>query len=127
MRASEAACESAGPPCALRLADVAVVRAPPNLEHAAVADQLDRELLEAARRSGAQLVVVDLGKAPTLGSSALRVLVRHAREGQRRGVRLHLVCVESTIIRTLELTLLDRLLPTSPTLAAAMAHERRAS
>jgi len=124
--ATDAACELTRFPCAGG-ADVAVVRAPGYLNHAGTADQLDRELAAATRRAGVRVIVVELGASSSIGSLALRVLVRHARSGRQRGVRLHLVCVDSNILSILEMTLLDRLLPASPSFAAAMEYEARAN
>jgi anti-anti-sigma factor len=90
---------------------VAIVRAPGDLDEFGAAE-LHRHLAAVAR-TGAH-IVVDLRSTHSIGSPGFRVLVDHARAARGRGAWLQVACGDARIVRILEITLLDRLLPILP-------------
>ena len=75
-------------------------------------------LLEAA--NGKRLVV-DLGRASFLDSTALGIVVKAVREVSERGGEARVVLPSGTARRIFELTTLDRVLPIAPNRAEAVS------
>lgn len=71
-------------------------------------------------RDGASNVVVDLGEVAFIDSTALRVLLRALPKFSRRGGKLVLATADSRVLRTLEITGLDRKFKVEPRLAEAI-------
>jgi anti-sigma B factor antagonist len=76
--------------------------------------------LERALAHGYPRVIVDLSAASFLDSSGLNVLFNVRRRLTRRGSRLGLVASDPSLLRTLQLTGLDRLAAVSPNLRLAL-------
>jgi anti-sigma B factor antagonist len=71
-------------------------------------------------RDGASNVVVDLGEVAFIDSTALRVLLRALPKFSRRGGKLVLATADSRVLRTLEITGLDRKFKVERRLAEAI-------
>jgi anti-sigma B factor antagonist len=71
---------------------------------------------------GASNAVVDLGGVGFIDSTALRVLLRALPRFSRRGGTLVLVSDDRRVLRTLEITGLDRKFTVEPKLSEAIAH-----
>ena len=84
------------------------------------APRLD-EALFGAIHDGAQRVLVDLAGTTFVDSTVLGVLLRAHRRLDDAGGRLVLVSNDPRILRTLELTGLDRTLAVEPTLTETVA------
>jgi anti-sigma B factor antagonist len=83
----------------------------PELEHA----------LDGVIGLGGTSAVVDLADVSFIDSTTLGVLMRTHSQLQRLGGQLIVVASDRRILRTLEITGLDRVLPIERTLAAAVA------
>ena len=95
----------------------AVVRVTGDLDLATV-PQLERALAE--RPEGAGLVI-DLTDCTFVDSTCVRLLVGVARETERSGGRTAIVATDPGILRVLEITALDTLVPVHPSVDAALA------
>ena len=82
---------------------------------------LEQEL-EWVLGDGASNAVVDLGGVGFIDSTALRVLLRALPRFSRRGGTLVLVSDDRRVLRTLEITGLDRKFTVEPKLSEAIAH-----
>jgi anti-sigma B factor antagonist len=82
---------------------------------------LEQEL-EWVLGDGASNAVVDLGGVGFIDSTALRVLLRALPRFSRRGGKLVLVSDDRRVLRTLEITGLDRKFTVEPKLSEAIAH-----
>jgi anti-sigma B factor antagonist len=82
---------------------------------------LEQEL-EWVLGDGASNAVVDLGVVGFIDSTALRVLLRALPRFSRRGGTLVLVSDDRRVLRTLEITGLDRKFTVEPKLSEAIAH-----
>jgi anti-anti-sigma factor len=85
------------------------------------APALRGRLLRAAN-DGYTKVVVDLAAASFLDSSGLNILFNFRRRLERGGGHLGLVATDASILRTLELTGLNRLVDVTGTVPQALAH-----
>jgi len=70
---------------------------------------------------GASNVVVDLGEVAFIDSTALRVLLRALPKFSNRGGKLVLATADRRVLRTLEITGLDRKFTVEPRLSEAIA------
>jgi anti-sigma B factor antagonist len=82
--------------------------------------ELDDALFYAIRQ-GARRIVVDFAAATFADSSALGVVLRAAQTLQQLGAELVVVCDDRRILRSLELTGLERAFPIEPSLMDAMS------
>jgi anti-sigma B factor antagonist len=80
---------------------------------------LEQEL-EWVLRDGASNAVVDFGEVAFLDSTALRVLIRALPKFSKRGGKLVLATTDSRVLKTLEITGLDRKFTVEPRLAEAI-------
>jgi len=80
----------------------------PELEEALLGAGFDRRL------------VIDLTGCTFLDSSAVRVLVSSARDSEAAGGSLALVAPDARILRVLQISGVDTMLPVHPTLDAAL-------
>jgi anti-anti-sigma factor len=87
---------------------------------ASTSPALEREL-ELVLGDGGCSVVVDLGEVAFIDSTALRVLLRALPEFSKRGGKLVLVSDDGRVLRTLEITGLDRKFRVESKLAVAIA------
>lgn len=71
-------------------------------------------------------VVFDLTGVTFMDSTALGLVARAVRELRELGTRVHVVLPESTARRIFEITTLDRALPVSESVSAALAGTIRA-
>jgi anti-anti-sigma factor len=85
------------------------------------APALRGRLLRAAQ-SDAEAIVVDLGNTTFIDSSGLNILFSIRRRLEENGSQLALVADDPSLLRTLQLTGLDRLVPIERTLGQALAH-----
>lgn len=81
---------------------------------------LEQEL-DVVLRDGARSAVVDLGEVNFIDSTALRVLLRALPEFSARGGKLVLATDDRRVLRTLEITGLERKFTVQPRLAEAIA------
>jgi anti-sigma B factor antagonist len=81
---------------------------------------LEQEL-EWVLGDGASNAVVDLGEVAFIDSTALRVLLEALPKFFKRGGKLVLVSDDRRVLRTLEITGLDRMFTVEPKLAEAIA------
>jgi len=81
---------------------------------------LEAELGRAIDR-GAELVVVEMKDTSFVDSVALGVLLRTLRLLEQRGGELRIASAHPNVMRALEITLLDRVLPIYPNCDAALA------
>ena len=72
-------------------------------------------------RDGASNVVVDLGEVAFIDSTALRVFLRALPRFSKRGGKLVLATDDSRVLKTLEITGLDRKFTVEPRLAEAIS------
>jgi anti-sigma B factor antagonist len=89
------------------------------------APELERELLEVLERGGSS-VVVDLAEVGFVDSTVLGLLLRYQPRFRTRGGDLVLVSDDRRILRTLEITGLDRILRIEDRLGDAVARLRAA-
>ena len=82
--------------------------------------ELDDALCYAIRQ-GARRIVVDFTPATFVDSSALGVILRAAETLQQLGAELVVACDDRRILRTLELTGLERAFPIEPSLMDALS------
>ncbi len=83
-------------------------------------DRLSEQLREAMHASPAGTVLVDLAGVEFMDCTVLGVLVHAHRQATRQGLRLVLVRPASAVQRLLDLTRIDRTVPTQPHLQAAL-------
>ncbi len=83
-----------------------------------------KEALRAAVASGAEVVVVDLTAVTFVDSTALGALVAASRQAGD-ATRMHIACTNPEIVRTFDVTGIDRVLPVYPTVAEAFAAPER--
>lgn len=95
----------------------AVVRVTGEVDLATV-PQLERALAE--RPDGAGLVI-DLSECTFVDSTCVRLLVDVARETEEAGGKVAIVATDAGILRVLEITALDTLVPVQPSLENALA------
>jgi anti-sigma B factor antagonist len=81
---------------------------------------LEQEL-DLVLRDGASDAVVDLGEVAFIDSTALRVLLRALPKFSKRGGTLVLATQDARVLKTLEITGLDRKFTVEPRLAEAIA------
>lgn len=93
-----------------------VVRVEGELDMATSGD-LEQAITEA--ESGTHLVI-DLTECTFLDSSAVRVLVEGARTSERSNGRVSIVARDPGIVRVLEISAVDTMLPVHDTLDAAL-------
>ena len=98
-------------------AGTAVVRVSGELDLATV-PRLEEAL---ARRPATEGLVIDLTGCTFVDSSCLRVLVRLARETEEAGGKAVIVATDPGILRVLEITALDTVLPVQPSVDEALA------
>ncbi len=79
------------------------------------------ELTNALDQEGADRLIADLTAVSFMDSTALGLLVRAVRDRGKDGVETRVVLPEGTARRIFEITTLDRQLPVSPSLDAALA------
>jgi anti-anti-sigma factor len=91
-----------------------------------VADDLESTLSTAAA-GGATRIVVDLREATMVDSSALHALLAGRERAAEAGAELTVVCDRPSIVRVLELTGIDRLIPIQATLEQATDAARHAA
>ena len=96
----------------------AVVRVTGELDLATV-PQLERALAE--RPEGAAVLVIDLSDCTFVDSTCVRLLVGVARETESSGGRTAIVATDPGILRGLEITALDTLVPVHPSVDDALA------
>jgi anti-anti-sigma factor len=75
-----------------------------------------RDVVVAAVDSGTHRIVVDLAEIDFVGSRALGTLVAAARRAHDQGRELHVVASHPAVVRSMELTGLDRFLRLTPRL-----------
>lgn len=92
----------------------------------AVAGDLE-SALSAAVGGGATRIVVDLREAAMVDSSALHALLAGRERAAERHAELTVVCDRPSIVRVLELTGIDRLIPIQATLEQATDATRYAA
>jgi anti-sigma B factor antagonist len=85
-----------------------------------LAPELDDALFHAIKQ-GARRLVVDFTGAIFADSSVLGVVLRAAQRMQLLGAELVVVCEDRHILRSFELTGLDRAFPIEPTLMDALS------
>ncbi len=83
-------------------------------------DLLSGELREATSSCPGGTLVIDLAAVEFMDCTALGVLVHAHRDAARQGVRLVLVSPTGAVQKLLDLTHIDRTLPTRPHLQAAL-------
>jgi anti-anti-sigma factor len=83
-------------------------------------DRLSEQLHEAMHTSPGGTVLVDLAGVEFMDCTVLGVLVDVHRHASRRGLRLVLVRPTGAIQRLLEITRIDRTVPTRPHVQAAL-------
>ena len=98
---------------------VPVVVAPEEIDITNAAG-LRAALLEAAAHRNGTLVV-DMSRTQFCDSAGINVLVRAHKRAQAEGDEVLLVIAGSAVLRILAVTGIDRLIPTFPSLAAALA------
>jgi anti-anti-sigma factor len=84
----------------------------------ATAPQLEEALSGRVEESG---LVIDLSDCTFIDSTCVRVLVSVARETEEAGARTALVATDPGILRVLEITALDTLVPVHSTVDEALA------
>ena len=82
------------------------------------------ELTAALDQERADRLVADLTAVSFIDSTALGVLVRTVRDRDRKGGETRVVLPRGTALRIFEITTLDRQLPVSPSLEAALSDRR---
>ncbi|GIH22850.1 anti-sigma factor antagonist [Acrocarpospora phusangensis] len=80
--------------------------------------------IAAEHPDAARPLVLDLATLTFIDSSGLRILMDAHQRSRRHGSSLHLAAPHERVIRLLELTGLDQLLSTHPTLEQALAAAR---
>jgi anti-sigma B factor antagonist len=83
-------------------------------------DALSEELHEATSSCLGSTLVIDLGSVEFIDCTVLGVLVQAHRDATRRGLRLVLISPQSGVQRLLDITHIDRTVPTKPHLEAAL-------
>lgn len=83
----------------------------------ALADQLDR------RTAG---LVLDLTEVGFFGSTGIRLLVEACGRAERQGTTIAVATTRRSVLRTLEMTLVDQLVEIRPTVPDALAALRAA-
>ncbi len=84
-------------------------------------DTLNSELREATSRCPADTLVIDLAAVDFMDCTVLGVLVEAHRQATRAGLRLVMVSPPSGVQRLLDITRIDRTVPTKPHLRAALS------
>jgi anti-sigma B factor antagonist len=110
-----------------RLDDAAVVvRAQGDIDSTTVPELVSalETGLALASRHPARLLVVDLCAVTYFGSAGLNALLACHSEGQAAGTSVHLVAAHDEVMRPLQVTKLDAVLPVYPNMEAA-ARPRR--
>ncbi len=88
---------------------------------ALTAPLLDRALADAAEVPGAvSHVVLDLSDVPFLSSAGLSILVDHHGRCVADGVTLSVVATRRAVLRSIQITALDRMIPLHPTVSDAL-------
>jgi anti-anti-sigma factor len=65
-------------------------------------------------------VVLDLSDVPFLSSAGLSILVDHHGRCGANGVRLSVVAKQHAVLRSIQITALDRIIPLHPTVSDAL-------
>lgn len=85
------------------------------------APHLDRALAADDGAPGVSRVVLDLSDVPFLSSAGLSILVEHHTRCQREGMAFAVVATRHAVLRAIQITALDRIIPLFDTIADALA------
>jgi anti-sigma B factor antagonist len=103
----------------LWLGQAAVVSLPAEVD-IALADRLREDLLSILNRGPAALIV-DMGKTTFCDSAGMHALVRAHKRASASRADMRLVVTAPAVQRVLAITGVDRLIPVSPSVSAALA------